>query len=442
MKTLNQKTSQNISRRDFLNIAKRFGTTSTLMAASSFGSYFAFALPSAFGSNTDNGDISSSFGGNISLAQLAQAAEDEQKLRTAKQARVNLIYGVGIGSNLEHINPTGILHFVRDLEERTDGEIRVEIIDQSKICSQLDCVKRVQEGTVDIYCSTTQNAAGVAPYFNVLDFPYMFPTRAAQHYFFYHQKSEVLFREPLLKHYGIRFLFTNCRLRQILLGKKWRDKPDISSIEELKGLKIRATASKLGKIALELLNIKPIPIAWEEVAGALKHEMVDGIESYSSAVAAEIPDNIILPETVSQAVNLSLFSANDHTAMNENVFQRLTPELQNAVMESAYQTQMFTQLASEVAFFNTIGSTTPQKKDTIFGKYGIRFVELEKSELKKAEQICSPKFNPKPWEKQRERLNEMAGGIDVYEEIFNIAREIPADTLAENVEPSRWWRKI
>lgn len=433
MKTSNQDISSNVSRRDFFNIAKRFGMTSTLIAASALGSLSAFPLPSAFGGIKDSSSLFS--------AQLAQEAEDQHKLRTSKKAGVNLIYGVGIASNLEHINPTGILHFVRDLEERTDGEIRIEIIDQSKICSQLDCIKRAKERLIDIYCSTTQNAAGAAPYFNVLDFPYMFPTRAAQNYFFYHHKSEPLLREPLLKHYGIRFLFTNCRLRQILLGKKWRDRADITSIEEFAGLKIRATASRLGKIALELLNIKPIQIPWEEVAGALKHGMVDGIESYSSAVAAEIPGGTILPETVSQAVNLALFSANDHTAMNEKVFQRLTPELQTAVMESSYQTQMFTQLASEVAFFNTIGSTTPQKKDTIFGKYGIRFVELEKSEIKKAEQICSPQFNPKPWEKWREQLNNMAGGIDVYEEIFKIAREIPEITLAENVEPYRWWRK-
>ncbi len=65
MKNLNQKTSRNISRRDFLNIAKRFGMTSTLMAASALGSAFALPLPS-------------SFGGSIASAQLAQAAEDQQ----------------------------------------------------------------------------------------------------------------------------------------------------------------------------------------------------------------------------------------------------------------------------------------------------------------------------------------------------------------------------
>ena len=41
--------------------------------------------------------------------------------------------------------------------------------------------------------------------------------------------------------------------------------------------------------------------------------------------------------------------------------------------------------------------------------------------------MCSPEFQPKPWEEWRERLNKMSGGQDVYKEIYAIAREIPAN---------------
>ena len=54
--------------------------------------------------------------------------------------------------------------------------------------------------------------------------------------------------------------------------------------------------------------------------------------------------------------------------------------------------------------------------------------------------MCSPEFNPEPWAGWRERLNTWSGGQDTYAEIHRIAREIPKDTLAENVEPRRWWR--
>jgi TRAP-type transport system periplasmic protein len=50
------------------------------------------------------------------------------------------------------------------------------------------------------------------------------------------------------------------------------------------------------------------------------------------------------------------------------------------------------------------------------------------------------RVRPAPWEQWRERINGWAGGIDTYTEIHRIAREIPADMLAENVEPRRWWR--
>ena len=71
----------------------------------------------------------------------------------------------------------------------------------------------------------------------------------------------------------------------------------------------------------------------------------------------------------------------------------------------------------------------------------VKAAERERDEeIKKAEQMCSPEFNPEPWAEWRERLNKWSGGIDTYQEIHRIAREVPADMKAENVEPRRWWR--
>ena len=86
---------------------------------------------------------------------------------------------------------------MRDLEERTDGEIRVEFIGDNQICGQLSCVEKTQQGIVDIFAASTQNSAGGAPYYNVLDYAYMFPTRASEYHFLYHPASETILREPL-----------------------------------------------------------------------------------------------------------------------------------------------------------------------------------------------------------------------------------------------------
>ena len=126
--------------------------------------------------------------------------------------------------------------------------------------------------------------------------------------------------------------------------------------------------------------------------------------------------------------------------MSASAFDSLGGELQDAVMESAYLTQVHVQAANEAALVNTVGASNPQAPDTIFAQNNVRVADLSAEEIKKAEEMCSPEYQPQLWEEWRERLNAWSGGLDTYQEIYNIAREIPVDTLAENVEPRRWWK--
>ncbi len=398
-----------LARRDLFRLAKVYGWSSIFLAAGVLAGPFTFA-------------------------RLAAATQRTHARRTAGKPRIILNYGVAsVGGNVYQVEMSGCPQFVRDLEERTNGEIRVEMIDRFRVCNQLDCVKRVQQGIIDLYFSSTQNSAGAAPYFNVLDFPYLFPSRASQYYFFYHPKSEALLRAPLRKHHGIHFLFTSCRLRGLMMGRKWAARPPIRRLKALTGLKIRVTASDLGKLALEQFGVKPLPLAWSETAGALKHGLVDGMETWASAAAA------VMPEVLSQVIDLRLYSGNGHTAISAKVFDTLPGHLQDAVMESAYHTQIFCQLAGEASMVNTIGASKPQKPGTILASHNVRFIRLTPQELKKAEQLCAPNANPAPWEEWRTKLNAMAGNFDVYSTIYETAREIPGDTMAEDVVARRWW---
>jgi hypothetical protein len=122
------------------------------------------------------------------------------------------------------------------------------------------------------------------------------------------------------------------------------------------------------------------------------------------------------------------------------VFDKLGGELQDAVLESAYTTQIHVQAANEASLVKTVGYSDPQLPGTIFAENGTRVSFLSEAAKREAEEMCSPEFQPEPWEQWRERINGWAGGIDTYQFIYGIAREIPKDTLAENVEPRRWWK--
>lgn len=400
-----------VSRRDLFRLAATYGWSSTLMAAGGLA-------------------------GAVTLPRLADAANSTYNKRLGKEPKFTLKFGAaGFNERNLLIERAGCLQFVNDLEERTDGEIRVEFIGNNQICGQLNCVKKAQQGIVDIYAASTQNSAGGAPYLNVLDYAYMFPSRASQYYFMYHPKSEQILREPMRKKHGVQFLFTHAELRGIQLGLKWKDKPTVTSIDQLAGTKNRVTGTQLGRIAMDLMKLNPVPIAWEETLDGLKQGLIDGAETWMSAVAYAN-----MSPVVSQCVDLKFFCGTEHTAMNASVFDKLGGALQDAVMESSYLAQVHVQAANEAALVNTVGASNPQKPNTIFAQNGVRVAELSDAEIKKAEEMCSPEFQPQAWTEWRERLNGWAGGIDTYKEIYDIAREIPKDTLAENVEPRRWWK--
>ncbi len=397
-----------VSRRDLMRLTGKFGLTATLMGAAAA----------------------------TGVANLAHAVESSYEKRYAKSAKHTLKFGAaGFNQRNLLIERAGCLEFARDLESRTDGEIQVEFIGDNQICGQLSCVEKAQTGVVDIYAASTQNSAGGAPYLNVLDYAYMFPSRASQYYFLYSPESQRILRDPFERRHGLKFLFSHCELRGIQMGQTFADKPTVSSVEELFGTKNRVTGTQLGRIAMRLLNLNPTPVAWEETLDGLRQGLIDGAETWASAVAYAN-----MSPVVSQCVDLRFFCGTEHTAMSAETFDSLDGYLQDAVMESAYLAQVHVQAANEAALVNTVGFSNPQLPNTIFAQNDVRVASLSDEQVRMAEEMCSPEFQPAEWEEWRERINGWAGGIDTYQEIYDIAREIPADTLAENVEPRRWWK--
>ncbi|MFT5060053.1 MAG: TRAP-type C4-dicarboxylate transport system substrate-binding protein [Sulfitobacter sp.] len=400
-----------ISRRDLLKLTGTYGISSVVMGAAALT-------------------------GAVTLPSIAKAAESTYTKRFANEPKHTLKLGAsGFNARNLLIERAGVLQFVYDLEERTEGEIRVEFIGDNQICGQLNCAEKTQNGVIDMYAASTQNSAGAVPYLNVLDYAYMFPSRAAQYHFLYSPESQRLLREPLERRHGLKFLFSHAELRGIQLGQSFADKPTVTSLEELFGTRNRVTGTQLGRIAMQLMNLNPTPIAWEETLDGLRQGLIDGAETWASAVAYAN-----MAPVVSQSVDLKFFCGTEHTGMSAEVFDGMEAHLQDAIMESAYLTQVHVQAANEAALVNTVGFSTPQLPNTIFAQNDVRVATLADDQIRMAEEMCSPEFNPGPWEQWRERLNGWQGGADTYQDIYNVAREIPKDMLAENVEPRRWWR--
>ena len=400
-----------ISRRDLFKLSGQYGLSSVVLGASALT-------------------------GAVTLGDVARAAESTYEKRFAKEAKYTFKLGAaGFNARNLLIERAGVLEFARDLESRTDGEIRVEFIGDNQICGQTSCVEKTQSGIVDMYAASTQNSAGGAPYLNVLDYAYMFPGRASQYHFLYSPESVSVLRDPLEKRHGLKFLFSHAELRGMQMGSTFADKPTVTKLEELFGTKNRVTGTQLGRIAMELLNLNPVPVAWEETLDGLKQGLIDGAETWASAVAYAN-----MSPVVSQSVDLRFFCGTEHTSMSASKFDALGGELQDAVLESSYLAQVHVQAANEAALVKTVGFSDPVLPGTIFAENDVRVAFLADDQIKIAEEMCSPEFNPEPWAQWRERLNGWAGGMDTYQTIYDVARQVPADMKPENVEPRRWWK--
>ena len=184
---------------------------------------------------------------------------------------------------------------------------------------------------------------------------------------------------------------------------------------------------------MQLLNLNPVPVAWEETLDGLKQGLIDGAETWASAVAYAN-----MSPVVSQSVDLKFFCGTEHTSMSAKVFDSFDGHLQDAIMESAYLAQVQVQAANEAALVKTVGFSDPQLPDTLFVKNNVRPAFLPADQIKMAEEMCSPEFNPEPWAHGANGSTTGPAESTPYTDIHRVAREVPADMRPENVEPRRW----
>ncbi|MGA7579264.1 MAG: hypothetical protein ACLQUW_08835 [Desulfobaccales bacterium] len=60
--------------------------------------------------------------------------------------------------------------------------------------------------------------------------------------------------------------------------------------------------------------------------------------------------------------------------------------------------------------------------------------------MERLERVISPKYNPDPWKKWMDRLDKIYGNGSIFEKMYAIAQEVPANAYAIDIVPKRWWK--
>ena len=167
-----------------------------------------------------------------------------------------------------------ILQKLKELaEQRSGGNITVNIFHSSQLGSQQQMQEQVVLGVTEMVTSPSQ-VVELEPKYGLFDFPFLFADRAHAYRVLDGEIGQQL-SEAMVKGKGVRAIaYGELGFRQITN----RVRP-IMTADDLRGLKIRVPPSRFRTAVFAALDAAPTTIDYKELYGALQQGVVDGQEN-------------------------------------------------------------------------------------------------------------------------------------------------------------------
>lgn len=213
--------------------------------------------------------------------------------------------------------------FAEELEARAPGAVKTEIYPASQLGSIPRMAEGVLMGTIEAFTTPTSFVTNIDPRFQAFDVPGLFKSpedvHAAIHDPEYRQHLEEMFLDK-----GLRVIGAIYNSPTVLFTMD-----DVSTLDGVKGLKVRTFASPLQIEPMEALGATPLPLALSEVIPQLQSGGLDGMLVGMPILAAFKYYDVgksILDMRFAEIVSVTL--------VNEDWFQMQTPEVQEAIIEA------------------------------------------------------------------------------------------------------------
>jgi len=171
----------------------------------------------------------------------------------------------------------GLVVFKNHVELASNGRIAVEIFMGTQLCGNgTECAQGVADGNIDIYVTTSGGFAGIFPYVQVFDLPYlMADDRIAEAALENGTPFMDLLQEKVLEDSG-------GAIRLMTIGNTggWRNFANterrIASPADMDGLKIRTVVADIPQELVRALGGAPTPIPWPELFTSIQTGVVQG----------------------------------------------------------------------------------------------------------------------------------------------------------------------
>ncbi|HZG79395.1 MAG TPA: C4-dicarboxylate TRAP transporter substrate-binding protein [Brevibacillus sp.] len=216
------------------------------------------------------------------------------------------------------------LEFAKKVEERTNGDIKVQVFPNSTLGSDPEVMEQAKLGNPMIAYTNPTYLVDMAKDLSIIGGPFLVND--------WEELKKIIDsdfmkeQEEILKNNDLRVLAFNWYFgsRHVITNK------EIKTPEDLNGVKVRSQPSPLVEETIKAMGAIPTPMAWAEVYPGIEQKVIEGAEAPFSTLYSSK-----LHEVATSISKTGHFSQVNGWVMSEKIFSSLPQEYQEILLEEA-----------------------------------------------------------------------------------------------------------
>jgi len=195
------------------------------------------------------------------------------------------LFRISLETNPTHIRNQAVSIFVEELKKKTGDYFTFKIYPSAQLYKDRDVVRAVRQGSIDMGVPVPQHLEGFVPDAALSGLPMFYGIDPSTYRKVMSGKVGNLLRNAYEEKLGVVVpgQFLDIGMQQI-----WTTSQEISSLKDLRGLKIRYHGGYLNSSRLQTLGAVPVLISFPDVPLALSQGAIDGM--YATPHSAKLFD--------------------------------------------------------------------------------------------------------------------------------------------------------
>lgn len=336
------------------------------------------------------------------------------------------------------VAPTPSFEMPDRIDEESDGAMTMNLQPENAVCDTTDCGSNVESNVIAAGYGSIGNSTAFFPENQIWLIPYTFPSRAQLSYTLFHEESWENYWVPFARKYNVIPFYTwTPALRQVMISEDATEELDGEELrrpEQLEGLTIRRTSSRVADVSLSTWGADATEVSWEDTVQGMETGVVDGLETWSSVAIADG-----IGEVTDQVVDIDFKCGQGVLWANTDWLQGLSEDQRGAVADATRDlTEEAVHIADEV-IDERVGQQDPPPEGSSWDELDVTVNVLDDDELAAWQEPLDPQENPELWEPERELMEDLEAPDDFYDTIYETARESDAPDSPEEFTIDAWW---